>query len=133
MESYFFRRLLSMNRVPDNRASPLTAELASISGTGAALAVATVPTSINMIPTIFIPICLLRSIKNENYFFRRLLSNHRPLESSAKAPAPELASISGTAVALAVTTMPANTNTIPTIFILIPFAKFGSVCPPPQY
>ena len=51
--SYFLRRLLSKSRLPESRASALTVELASISGTIEALAVATVPRSSNIIPTTF--------------------------------------------------------------------------------
>ena len=51
------------------------------------------------------------------YFFRRPLIINSPPERRARAPAPELASISGTGLALAVTTMAANTNIIPTIFM----------------
>ena len=54
-----------------------------------------------------------------SYFLRRLLSINRPPERSAKALAPELASISGTGAtwALAIIAMPAKSNIIPAIFI----------------
>ena len=54
------------------------------------------------------------------YFFRRLLITNNPPDRRARALAPELASISGTAVALAVIAMPANSNIIPAIFIYDP-------------
>jgi hypothetical protein len=52
-----------------------------------------------------------------DYFFRRLRITNSPPEGRAMALTPELASISGTMLALAVIAMPANSNNIPTIFI----------------
>ena len=60
------------------------------------------------------------------YFLRRLLITNSPPERRARALTPELASISGTAVALAVIAMPANSNIIPAIFIYFLLVVRGS-------
>lgn len=121
LESYFFQRLLSISKQPESRASPLTVEPASISGTGVALAVATIPTSSNINPTTFMRYSPSADLK-AGYFFQRLLIMSRLPDSRASALTDEPASISGTVTALAVIIIPTNSNIIPKIFTCYPLA-----------